>query len=89
MRLIGFSFGPDAAAFLDHMAPGKVRAQLTKKPRSLHTTPYPNGCKKLVNVMHGEDPVWRIRCGDYRILYVVRAMEVLVLRIGHRKDIYR
>lgn len=86
---MGFSFGPAATAFLDKMQPGKVRAQITKKARSLLTNPYPPGCKKLVGVMAGTDPVWRLRSGDYRILYVVRPMEVMVIDIGDRKEIYR
>lgn len=89
MPLIGLSFGPAAAAFLDNMPPGKVRAQIAKKARSLITNPHPPGCKKLIDKTSGSDPVWRIRSGDYRILYVVRPMEILVLDIGNRKDIYR
>ena len=35
--------------------------------------------------------VWRLRVGEYRILYEVRDTElvVLVIRIGHRRDVYR
>jgi mRNA interferase RelE/StbE len=89
MPLVGFSFGPAAAAFLDKMPAGKVRAQIAKKARSLLTDSYPPGCKKLIGVVSGNDAVWRIRSGDYRILYVVRSMEIVVLDIGHRKDIYK
>ena len=89
MPLAGFSFGPAAAAFLDKMDPGKVRAQIVKKARALLTDPFPPGCKKLVGVMSGTDPVWRIRSGDYQILYVARSNEVIVIDIGDRKDIYR
>jgi mRNA-degrading endonuclease RelE of RelBE toxin-antitoxin system len=87
MPLIGLSFGPAAAAFLDNMPAGKVRAQIVK--RAHLTEAHPPGCKKLVGVMSGTDAVWRIRCGDYRILYVVRSTEIVVLDIDHRKDIYR
>jgi mRNA-degrading endonuclease RelE of RelBE toxin-antitoxin system len=90
MPLVGFSFGPRAASFLDKMPPGKTRARLTKKARALHLNPHPPGCKKLANVTtSGGDAVWRVRCGDYRILYVVRSLEVIVLHIGDRKDVYR
>jgi mRNA interferase RelE/StbE len=89
MPLVGFSFGPDAAAFLDKMPAGKLRAQIAKKAKALHTTPHPPGCKKLVNVMVGNDAVWRIRSGVYRILYVVRPAEIIVIDIDHRKDVYR
>jgi hypothetical protein len=43
MPLAGFSFGPAAAAFLDKMPPGKLRAQIVRKARSLLTNPYPPG----------------------------------------------
>lgn len=85
----GLGFGPAATAFLDRMPPGKLRAQITKKARSLIANPHPPGCKKLKGVIEGNDPVWRIRSGDYRILYVVRKIEVIVLDIDHRKDVYR
>ena len=89
MPLAGFSFGPAAAAFIDKMPPGKVRAQIVRKARSLLTNPFPPGCKKLIGVMSGTDLVWRIRSGNHRILYVARSNEVIVIDIGHRKDIYR
>lgn len=87
--LFRLAFGPAATAFLDQMPPGKIRAQITKKARSLIANQHPSGCKKLKGVMDGNDPVWRIRSGDYRILYVVRKIEVVVIDIDHRKDVYR
>ena len=47
----------------------------------------PPGVVKLA----GEDNLWRIRVGQYRVLYEIhdRRLLVLVVRIGHRKDIYR
>jgi mRNA interferase RelE/StbE len=39
----------------------------------------------------GDEPVYRIRSGDYRVVYAVRSdpNEVVILDIGHRKDVYR
>jgi mRNA interferase RelE/StbE len=47
----------------------------------------PSGCVKLA----GEPDLYRIRVGDYRIIYQVNDPEltVLVLAIGHRREIYR
>lgn len=87
--LFGFAFTQSAVEFLDGLPAGKVRAQIVKKAKALITNPHPAGCKKVQGVTDGEDSVWRIRSGDYRILYVVRAGEVIVLDIGHRKDIYK
>jgi mRNA interferase RelE/StbE len=49
--------------------------------------PRPDGVKKL----SGQDNLWRIRAGDYRIIYTIsdKRLIVLVLNIGHRKDVYR
>jgi len=54
--------------------------------RSLAANPRPPGASKLT----GRDG-WRIRVGDYRIIYQIDdgARTVLVLHIGHRRDIYR
>lgn len=86
--LWGLAFGPAAVDFLDGMPPGKRRAQVAKKARTLIQDPHPPGCKKLVGITRGSEAVWRIRSGDYRILYVVRSNEVVVVDIGHRKDVY-
>jgi mRNA interferase RelE/StbE len=87
--LFGLAFSSDAAEFLDQMPSGKIRAQLAKKAKSLINDPHPSGCKKLQGVSDNGESVWRIRSGDYRILYVVRDIEVIVIDIGDRKEIYR
>jgi mRNA interferase RelE/StbE len=53
---------------------------------SLAEDPRPRNCHKL----QGREG-WRIRVGDYRVIYEVddTAQEVLVVAIGHRKDVYR
>jgi mRNA interferase RelE/StbE len=54
---------------------------------ALRLEPRPHGSKKLV----GEDNLYRIRTGDYRIIYQVRDKQliILVIAIGNRRDIYR
>lgn len=54
---------------------------------SLSDDPRPNGCKKLV----GSDNTYRIRIGDYRAIYEIQdsVLVVLVIRIRHRRDVYR
>ncbi len=55
--------------------------------RGLAVDPHPSGSKKL----HGADDLYRIRVGDYRIIYRVEDenLLVLVVSVGHRRDIYR
>lgn len=54
---------------------------------SLADNPRPRGAKKLAD----EDDVWRVRIGDYRVLYTIDADEELVtiVRIRHRREVYR
>lgn len=48
--------------------------------------PFPSGVKKLV----GSEHTYRIRVGDYRVLYDVigRRLVVEIIRVGHRQDVY-
>ena len=65
--------------------PQKIKRQIGRKIERLKTNPYPPKCKKL------EDGVYRIRSGDYRIIYQVVAKEILIciLKPGDRKDVYK
>jgi mRNA interferase RelE/StbE len=49
--------------------------------------PRPAGCTKLA----GADDAYRIRIGDYRIVYVIadKVLIVYIIRVGHRKEVYR
>ena len=53
----------------------------------LAADPRPPGAKKL----QGESDLFRLRCGNYRIIYSIEDVKlvVLVIRIGHRRDVYR
>ena len=86
--LWGLALGQSASAFLDGMQPGKIRGQITKRYKKLQLEPYPPGHEKL-SAPPGTEPVYRVRQGDYRILYVVRDHEVIVIDIGHRREVYR
>lgn len=91
MPYVGFAFTDRALDFLESLPP-KIRKQVGKRARNLLKSPFPPSSKRLIDVETPEgDPVYRERSGDYRILYIVRSnpAEVLILDIGHRKDIYR
>lgn len=49
--------------------------------------PYPSGSKKLI----GSDAVYRIRVGNYRIIYSIRStiLTIEIVKVGHRREIYR
>ena len=42
-------------------------------------------------MLAGDRSIWRVRVGDYRVLYEIRDRElvVLVVGIGHRREVYR
>ena len=51
----------------------------------LAENPYPEGCKRVI----GGQNEYRIRVGIYRIIYKVSDTRILVLKVGHRRDVYR
>ena len=65
-----------------------IQSRILKRLDGLMMDPRPNGVEKLV----GSDvPRYRVRVGDYRIVYRIddQVLTVLVLKVGHRKEIYR
>ena len=88
-RLYGFAYVDAALKFLETECPVKIRAQIKRRIEALAANPTPQGCKKLAGVMDGEFFVYRVRQGSYRILYSIRPVIIVVLDIGHRKDVYR
>ncbi len=54
---------------------------------ALADDPHPQGSRKLT----GYDDVFRIRVGRYRVLYSIsgKTLIIIILKIGHRKDVYR
>jgi mRNA interferase RelE/StbE len=67
--------------------PPQLRRRITKAFDGLRENPRPRGCVKL----QGEEDLWRIRVGDFRVVYTIEDDEliVLVVRVAHRKDVYQ
>jgi mRNA interferase RelE/StbE len=65
----------------------KHRRRILERVAKLGKNPRPPGCKKL----HDEKSLYRIRVGEYRVIYQIRDTQLLVLvvRVGNRRDIYR
>lgn len=87
--LYGFAYSESALKYLETKVPAKVRAQIRRRIEALTADPVPSGSKKLHDIMDGPNSVYRVRQGDYRILYSVRDVIIVILDIGHRKDVYR
>jgi mRNA interferase RelE/StbE len=68
---------------LDRQAQRRISTKLTE----LAEDPLPPAVRKL----QGEENHWRIRVGDYRVIYRIeqRRIVIVIVRIGHRREVYR
>ena len=64
----------------------KIRRQVVRKLDALAGNPRPPKCKRLGEADH----LYRVRSGDFRILYQIqdKVLKVLVVRVGDRKNVY-
>ena len=64
-----------------------LSSRILRKIESLASNPRPYRCRKL----EGSEDLWRVRVGDYRIIYAVDdvARQVDIIHIRHRSDAYR
>ena len=78
-------FNPAAAKELAKL-PREVQRRLAPKIDALTVNPRPPGAERL----SGED-AWRIRVGDYRVVYTIEdlVLLVLVIHVGNRRDVYK
>lgn len=67
--------------------PRDVQPRVHAATGRLGATPRPPGSKKLA----GGDGLWRIRVGEYRVIYLIddRIRVVTITRTAHRRDVYR
>jgi len=68
--------------------PRNVQIALAEQIESLGQDPRPAHAKKLS--VSGRD-LWRVREGDYRVVYEIRdeVLLVLLVKVGHRREVYR
>ncbi len=76
-----------AAKELEAVEPRATRSRIVSRIQGLARTPRPQGSQKLA----GEADRYRIRLGAYRIVYLVddERRVVEVVKIGHRREVYR
>jgi len=77
---------PSASKELEKL-PRQIIPRIVAAIRELARIPYPQGVKKLTGFEH----TYRIRVGDYRILYNIYEdrLVIEIIRVRHRKDAYR
>lgn len=80
------TLAPSAGRQLGKLDP-QARRRIQAALELLATEPRPPAATRLV----GGSGEWRVRTGDYRIIYEIEddQLLVLVLRVGHRREIYR
>ena len=80
------TFARSARRELEDLEPRHIDRVLTRI-EGLASEPRPSGAKKL----QGAQQLWRIRVGDYRVVYSVndRQRVVDIVRVRHRRDVYR
>ena len=66
--------------------PKKDAGRIIERIKGLANDPYPTGAVRL----KGREE-WRMRQGDYRILYIVeeKIVTVFVVKVGHRREVYK
>ena len=66
--------------------PRGTQKRVLKALQGLADNPRPPGCKKLKTI-----DAYRIRVGDYRVVYEIHddVLVVLVIRVGHRREVYQ
>jgi mRNA interferase RelE/StbE len=81
-RRYQIEYGATAFNDLDAL-PGKIRKQILRKIDRLVS-----GLHGDIKRLHRADVAYRLRMGDYRILFDVEDEVIVIRRIGHRKRIY-
>lgn len=81
------SIKPSAGKELEAVGSKADRTRIVAKITALATNPRPHGSEKLA----GYDDRYRIRQGNYRVVYEIDddASEVTIYKIGHRREVYR
>jgi mRNA interferase RelE/StbE len=66
--------------------PDELAGRILARLAGLETNPRPADVKKLKG-----RAAWRIRVGDYRVIYEIhdRVLQIIVITVGHRREIYR
>lgn len=80
------NFRPSARKSLGKL-PRRDQVRIVSAAEALSQEPRPLGSKKLST----EEDLWRIRVGSYRVIYQIEddGLLILVVKIGHRKDVYQ
>ena len=78
---------PSASKELELVGSKRDRRRIVSRIYKLADDPRPTGCEKLA----AEEDKYRVRQGNYRIVYSVSDQErrIVVIKVGHRREVYR
>lgn len=76
---------PEVEKFLKKLRNEELYERLRRAINSLRSNSYPRGAIKMAFSKNA----YRIRVGDYRILYQVESNRIVVGKIAHRREVYR
>ncbi len=87
MKSYAVSLLAKAQDWFEECRDAKLKRRIGEAVDALAHNPRPPGCVKL----SGDDNAWRVRVGDFRILYEIHdeRLIVLVIRIANRREAYR
>ena len=87
MNVYAVILSAKALDWLEECRDARLKRRVADAIDALMMNARPPGCVKLA----GDEDVWRVRVGDYRILYEIYEgrLTVLVIRIAHRREAYR
>lgn len=88
MSVFNVDFTPAAARDLQRFDPA-IRLQLLRASTVLNTSPYPGASARIKPLMGITPRHYRLRVGDYRIIYRIEESRVLVVRVAHRREAYQ
>lgn len=88
MRVYHVEFTKSARKEFDRLSV-KMQDKILEALRLLSTNPFSDFLR--TKKLKGADALYRIRLGDYRLIYEVRSevLVVIVIKIGHRSEVYR
>lgn len=88
MSAFNVEFTPAAARDLKKLDPA-IRAQLLRASTVLNTSPYPGASARIKPLVGITLRHYRLRVGDYRIIYRIEESQVIIVRVAHRREAYQ
>ena len=82
-------YSKPAYKYLKKFRDPKLKDRVLGKIKLLSRDPFPPDCKQLKEESFYDSPAYRIRSGDYRIVYVVVGDKVFVIDVDHRSSVYK